>query len=43
MTKLAPWVAIDNRNQRDFIGPNVAGYLFQPSYAAMDLGTMYLK
>lgn len=42
-TKIAPWVSIDNRNQRDFVGPNVAGYLFQPAYAAMDLGTMYVK
>jgi peptide/nickel transport system substrate-binding protein len=42
-SKLAPWVVVDNRNQRDFVAPNVAGYLFQPAYAAMDLGTMYLK
>jgi ABC-type oligopeptide transport system substrate-binding subunit len=42
-SKLAPWVVVDNRNQRDFVGPNVAGYLFQPAYAAMDLGTMYVK
>jgi ABC-type transport system substrate-binding protein len=42
-SKLAPWVSIDNRNQRDFVAPNVAGYVFQPAYAAMDLGTMYLK
>jgi peptide/nickel transport system substrate-binding protein len=40
---LAPWVPIDNRSQRDFIGPNVAGYIFQPAYATMDLGTLYLK
>jgi peptide/nickel transport system substrate-binding protein len=42
-SKLAPWVVVDNRNQRDFVAPNVAGYLFQPAYAAMDLGTMYVK
>jgi peptide/nickel transport system substrate-binding protein len=42
-TNLAPWVSIDNRNQRDFVAPNVAGYVFQPAYAAMDLGTMYIK
>jgi peptide/nickel transport system substrate-binding protein len=42
-TKLAPWVPIDNRNQRDFIGPNVGGYLFQPVFATIDLGSLYLK
>ncbi|HEX7083662.1 MAG TPA: ABC transporter substrate-binding protein [Gaiellaceae bacterium] len=42
-THLAPWVSIDNRNLRDYIGPNVAGYVFQPAKAAMDLGTLYLK
>jgi peptide/nickel transport system substrate-binding protein len=42
-SKLAPWVVVDNRNQRDFVAANVAGYLFQPAYAAMDLGTMYIK
>jgi len=43
MKNLAPWAPIDNRNQRDFIGPNVGGYLFQPAYAAMDLGVLFLK
>jgi peptide/nickel transport system substrate-binding protein len=43
MSKLAPWISIDNRAQRDFVGPNTAGYIFQPAYAAMDLGTLYLK
>jgi len=42
-TQLAPWVSIDNRSQRDFVAPNVAGYLFQPANASMDLGTMYIK
>jgi peptide/nickel transport system substrate-binding protein len=42
-TKLAPWVPIDNRNQRDFIGPDVGGYVFQPVFATMDLGSLYLK
>jgi peptide/nickel transport system substrate-binding protein len=42
-TKLAPWVPIDNRNQRDFIGPNVGGYVFQPVFATMVLGSLYLK
>jgi ABC-type oligopeptide transport system substrate-binding subunit len=41
--QLAPFVVIDNRNQRDFVAPNVAGYLFQPAYASMDLATLYLK
>jgi len=42
-TKVAPWVAIDNRAARQFLGPNVAGYVFQPAFASMDLGTLYLK
>ena len=44
MTKLAPWAPFDNRNQRDFISARTsAGYVFQPIYAAMDLGALYLK
>jgi len=43
MSNYAPWVAIDNRNIRDYIGPKTAGYLFVPAYGAMDLGTLYLK
>jgi ABC-type oligopeptide transport system substrate-binding subunit len=43
MQNVAPWAPIDNRNQRDFIGPNVGGYLFQPAYAAIDLGALFLK
>ena len=43
MANLAPWAPIDNRNQRDFIAPNVGGYLFQPAYAALDLGALFLK
>ena len=43
MTNLAPLAPVDNRNQRDFIAPNVGGYLFQPAYAAIDLGAMFLK
>ncbi len=43
MTRLAPWAPIDNRNQRDFISAKVGGYLFQPAYASMDLGALFLK
>jgi peptide/nickel transport system substrate-binding protein len=43
MQNVAPWAPIDNRNQRDFIAPNVTGYLFQPAYAAIDLGVLSLK
>ena len=43
MKNLAPWAPIDNRNQRDFIGPKVTGYLFQPAYAAIDLGVLAVK
>jgi ABC-type transport system substrate-binding protein len=43
MSKLAPWAPINNRAQRDFIAGNVGGYLFQPAYAAMDLGALFLK
>ncbi len=42
-TNYAPWVTIDNRNLRDYLGPKTAGYLFLPAYGAMDLGTLYLK
>jgi peptide/nickel transport system substrate-binding protein len=41
MTHVAPWAPIDNRNLRDYIGPNIKGYVFSPAYAAMDLGTLY--
>ncbi|HEX6762636.1 MAG TPA: ABC transporter substrate-binding protein [Gaiellaceae bacterium] len=42
MTNYAPWASMDNRNVRDYVGPNVAGYLFLPAYGAMDLSTLYL-
>jgi peptide/nickel transport system substrate-binding protein len=42
-TNVAPFVVIDNRNQRDFVAPNIGGYVFQPAYAAMDFNTMYTK
>jgi ABC-type oligopeptide transport system substrate-binding subunit len=43
MTKYAPWAPIDNRNVRDYVGPNTAGYLYNPAWGSMDLGTLYLK
>ncbi len=43
MKNYAPWAPIDNRNVRDFIGPNTAGYQFSPAFGTMDLGTLYLK
>jgi ABC-type oligopeptide transport system substrate-binding subunit len=43
MKNYAPWAPIDNRNVRDFIGPNTAGYQFSPAWGSMDLGTLYLK
>jgi ABC-type oligopeptide transport system substrate-binding subunit len=42
-TQLAPFVAIDNRNYRQFLAPNVAGYVFQPAFASVDLGALYVK
>ena len=43
MQKYAPWVALDNRNVRDYVGPKTAGYVFVPAYGSMDLATLYLK
>jgi peptide/nickel transport system substrate-binding protein len=43
MSNYAPWASMDNRNVRDYVGPNVAGYLFLPAYGAMDLSTLYLN
>ena len=43
MKNFAPWAPIDNRNVRDFIGPKTAGYLYNPAWGSMDLGTLYLK
>jgi len=43
MSNYAPWASMDNRNVRDYIGPNVAGYVFVPAYGSMDLATLYLK
>ncbi len=43
MKNFAPWAPIDNRNVRDYIGPNSAGYLFSPSWGSLDLGALYLK
>jgi peptide/nickel transport system substrate-binding protein len=42
-TKVVPWVSVDNRNQRDFVAPNVGGYLYQPAYSAIDLGAMFVR
>jgi ABC-type oligopeptide transport system substrate-binding subunit len=39
----APWAAIDNRNQREFVSKRTGGYLFQPANAAADLNTFFLK
>jgi peptide/nickel transport system substrate-binding protein len=43
MKNYAPWAPIDNRNVRDYIGPNTSGYQFSPAWGSMDLGTLYLK
>jgi ABC-type oligopeptide transport system substrate-binding subunit len=43
MKNYAPWAPVDNRNVRDFIGPNTAGYQFSPAWGSLDLGTLYLK
>ena len=43
MKNYAPWAPVDNRNVRDYIGPNTAGYQFSPAWGSMDLGTLYLK
>ena len=39
----APIAAYDNRNEREFIGRRVGGYLFQPANASADLDTFFLK
>jgi hypothetical protein len=39
----APWASYDNRNLREFVSKRTGGYLFQPAYAASDLGTFFLK
>jgi peptide/nickel transport system substrate-binding protein len=41
--KYAPWLAYDNRNQRDFISARTGGYLFQPALSFADLDTFYVK
>ena len=43
MKNYAPWAPIDNRNVRDFLGPNTAGYQFSPAWGSMDLGTLYVR
>ncbi|HEX6763623.1 MAG TPA: ABC transporter substrate-binding protein [Gaiellaceae bacterium] len=43
MKNYAPWAPIDNRNVRDFIGPNSAGYVYSPAWGSLDLGALYLK
>ena len=43
MSHFAPWAPIDNRNQRDYVGPKTGGYLWLPAWGALDLGTLYLK
>jgi peptide/nickel transport system substrate-binding protein len=39
----APWASYDNRNDREFVGSNVGGVVFQPAYATLDLVTFFLK
>jgi ABC-type transport system substrate-binding protein len=39
----APWAAYDNRNLREFVSKRTGGYIFQPAYAASDLGTFFIK
>jgi peptide/nickel transport system substrate-binding protein len=39
----APWVAYDNRNEREFVSKRTGGYLFQPANASADLNTFFLK
>ncbi|HEX6699253.1 MAG TPA: ABC transporter substrate-binding protein [Gaiellaceae bacterium] len=39
----APWASYDNRNLREFVSKRTGGYIFQPAYAASDLGTFFLK
>ena len=43
MSNYAPWASMDNRNVRDYIAPNAAGYVFVPAYGSQDLATLYLK
>jgi len=39
----APWASYDNRNLREFVSKRTGGYIFQPAYAAPDLGAFFLK
>jgi peptide/nickel transport system substrate-binding protein len=39
----APWVAFDNRNERDFVSAHVKNYVFQPVYGGMDLTAVQLR
>jgi peptide/nickel transport system substrate-binding protein len=39
----APWASYDNRNLREFVSKRTGGYMFQPAYAAPDLGAFFLK
>jgi len=40
---IAPWASTDNRNQRDFVGKRVGGYLFQPANGFSDMVTFFLN
>jgi ABC-type oligopeptide transport system substrate-binding subunit len=39
----APWASYDNRNLREFVSKRIGGYMFQPAYAAPDLGAFFIK
>ena len=43
MKNYAPLAPIDNSNDRDFLGPNTAGYQVPSAWGAMDLGALYLR
>jgi ABC-type oligopeptide transport system substrate-binding subunit len=42
-SQYAPWVATDNRNQRDLIAKRVGGYIYQPSLGFPILNVMYIR
>jgi ABC-type transport system substrate-binding protein len=39
----APWVSVDNRNQRDFVAKRVGGYVYQPAFGSADLNLLYIR
>lgn len=39
----APWMAYENRNQREFVSARTGGYLFQAAHGLANLNTFFIK